>query len=418
MSPVRRTCLLVLSTIVASCSPPDVGSGTTFSDSAGVTLAVAEAPSWLPGEGWMVAEEPTLQIGALEGPEEYQFTQVVGAVRQSNGQVLVADRGTSEIKVFSPDGVFLRRFGRPGEGPGEFRRLAFVGVMQGDSLATFDSSLRRVQVFDPEGGHARTFLVESMVETAMPDKVIDIVDGVEMAIRYIDFGDEIPNGIARWPRELVVTMDLRSGRLDSIKDVPGSEAYVEARPNGGYSHGRYVFGKGNEFSAEAGRIAIISTEEFAVEVLGSDGSPGLIIRRAMEKEPTTPEHQKRYADGVIGILFPADGDSSPEDAENYRRSLLNTPTSPTVPLLRSVKLDAEGNVWVESYFHPGEDPPPYQVFRADGTWLGEVAFPPGFDRGFIPYQAPSFQIGADFVLGVWKDELDVQYVRLYELNKG
>jgi hypothetical protein len=28
------------------------------------------------------------------------------------------------------------------------------------------------------------------------------------------------------------------------------------------------------------------------------------------------------------------------------------------------------------------------------------------------------QIGGDFVLGVWRDELDVEYVRLYQLIKN
>ncbi len=29
----------------------------------------------------------------------------------------------------------------------------------------------------------------------------------------------------------------------------------------------------------------------------------------------------------------------------------------------------------------------------------------------------SEQVGSDFVLGVWRDELDVEHVRLYELAK-
>jgi hypothetical protein len=40
--------------------------------------------------------------------------------------------------------------------------------------------------------------------------------------------------------------------------------------------------------------------------------------------------------------------------------------------------------------------------------LGSVALP---DR-FRPTQ-----IGSDFVLGVWSDDLDVQHVRMYRLDK-
>ena len=48
------------------------------------------------------------------------------------------------------------------------------------------------------------------------------------------------------------------------------------------------------------------------------------------------------------------------------------------------------------------------VFDSIGTLLGEVEAPLGFE----PYH-----IGDDFLLGTWRDELDVEYVRLYSLHK-
>ena len=52
--------------LLAACGPSERGPGTTFSDSAGVTLATAETPAWGPGEGWRVADEPTGEIGVWE----------------------------------------------------------------------------------------------------------------------------------------------------------------------------------------------------------------------------------------------------------------------------------------------------------------------------------------------------------------
>jgi hypothetical protein len=93
------------------------------------------------------------------------------------------------------------------------------------------------------------------------------------------------------------------------------------------------------------------------------------------------------------------------------------PALTTLPLLRSVQLDAEGNVWVERYHILGGEAKPFEVFASDGTWLGAVEMPKGFHRGYIAYQAPYYHIGSDFLLGVWQDELEVQYVRLYGLEK-
>ena len=47
--------------------------------------------------------------------------------------------------------------------------------------------------------------------------------------------------------------------------------------------------------------------------------------------------------------------------------------------------------------------------QSGGRWLGDIETPP---NGRV------WDIGNDYVLGVWQDELDVQQVRMYRLVKG
>jgi hypothetical protein len=49
------------------------------------------------------------------------------------------------------------------------------------------------------------------------------------------------------------------------------------------------------------------------------------------------------------------------------------------------------------------------VFDPDGRMLGQVVLPSGLDVK---------QIGDDFVLAVWRDEYEVEHVRMYELRKS
>jgi hypothetical protein len=57
---------------------------------------------------------------------------------------------------------------------------------------------------------------------------------------------------------------------------------------------------------------------------------------------------------------------------------------------------------------PGDVPEVYSVIDAAGRWLGEVDVPADFVvRG----------VYRNRVLGVWKDELDVEHVRVYRLLK-
>jgi len=60
-----------------------------------------------------------LEIGKLDGEDPYLFSSIGDIVADEGGRVIVTDRGTSEIRVFEPDGGFAFHFGGPGEGPGE-----------------------------------------------------------------------------------------------------------------------------------------------------------------------------------------------------------------------------------------------------------------------------------------------------------
>ncbi len=50
-----------------------------------------------------------------------------------------------------------------------------------------------------------------------------------------------------------------------------------------------------------------------------------------------------------------------------------------LPAYRSLEIDHEGNIWVEDYRRTAEDEW-YQVFSAEGVWLGEVRVPTGRSR--------------------------------------
>lgn len=60
-----------------------------------------------------------LEIGRMDGEDPYLFSDIGDVVVDDGGRVIVADRRTSEIRVFEPNGDFAFLFGGPGEGPGE-----------------------------------------------------------------------------------------------------------------------------------------------------------------------------------------------------------------------------------------------------------------------------------------------------------
>jgi hypothetical protein len=78
------------------------------------------------------------------------------------------------------------------------------------------------------------------------------------------------------------------------------------------------------------------------------------------------------------------------------------------PAYTDLRVDPEGNLWVQRFLRPGDDRNLWTVFAADGAMLGDIE---------IPTDLEITEIGADYVLGVSTDEMDVERVRLHRLLK-
>jgi len=77
----------------------------------------------------------------------------------------------------------------------------------------------------------------------------------------------------------------------------------------------------------------------------------------------------------------------------------------------ALRVDATGAVWLRTGRHlpPTDASPEWTVFSHAGVLLGTFTLPDRFEP---------FQFGGDYVLGVWRDELDVEFVRVYGLERS
>jgi hypothetical protein len=101
--------------------------------------------------------------GASDDARGFFDLQVLDA-----GSVLAVPIHVHEVWITDFKGNILKRIGRDGEGPGEFRRpwSAFVGP--GDSISIYDRQLARVSLFTLDGTFHRSFRVPAGVNTLLP----------------------------------------------------------------------------------------------------------------------------------------------------------------------------------------------------------------------------------------------------------
>jgi hypothetical protein len=111
----------------------------------------------------------------------------------------------------------------------------------------------------------------------------------------------------------------------------------------------------------------------------------------------------------------------PENVEPFvEETLEREPMADHLPAFEEVLVSRDGYLWVQEQFPLAEQTPEtwergypegrssWSVFGPNGRWLGTV---------LMPEALRVTEIGSDYVLGVWKDELDVSFVRLHRIVK-
>jgi len=394
----RVIALTALTALTAACGDAGGGPAASVRDSAGVT--VVENPAALARRPlWSVAPEPLVEIGTIEGEDAYQLSEVGGARRLSDGRILVVNGGTQELRYFDATGAHLATVGRKGGGPGEFEGLGLAVVGPGDTVAAYDWNLRRLSYFAPDGRFVRS--VPWRFEGGFPLPIAPLPDGAWLANRGFVFRPG-PSGSDVIRDTLPFLVFDSTGTLrDSIGRFPQFEFYVVSEEHSAYASS-LPFGRATEVAVWNDRFYAGHNERYEIIRYTLEAVPELILRLVHSPVAVTAED--------VAVLKAERLENADERwRPRTERMFQDMPLPSTFPAFADLIVDAQGNLWVLDYTRPGDEARSWTVFSADGRALGSVATPPG---------VRVLEIGRDHLLGVWQDDLDVQYVRLYRLDRS
>jgi hypothetical protein len=391
---------------LAACGGDAAAAGPTVRDSAGIRIVRNDVPAWKDGEGWSVADEAAVDIGVVDGEAAYQLDGVSGVARLSDGRIVVADGGSRQLRFFSAEGRHLASAGRDGGGPGEFQQLSWVGVSAGDSVLAWDAEGARLSVFDSTGRFVRAFKPAGLhmhpgVEGFLGAGALLMTPGWDPMTVLRDEGEYRETAV--WMRA-----PLDGGAPRELSRRPGQERFF-GKDGEMFTSEPVVFGRGVFVAGATDGFYAGDSDRYEVEHHGPDGALRRLIRRAHVPRPVTGADVEAYfaARGGMKVSgMPAAERARWEAAQRARRDRL--PRRATLPAFAQLLVDGKGNLWVRDPQPRREEAHAWSVFDPEGRWLGTVRTPAGFDVK---------QIGADWILGTAKDELDVEHVRVYRIQK-
>jgi len=376
-------------------------------------LAVACADS---GQGdnaeqaadWSVDYRPTVAIGGADEREDYQLFRVSGATRLTDGRVVVANGGTSELRYYSPDGQHLETAGGEGEGPGELRGVMQIVALPGDTLLVL-SFRPGLSWYDPDGEFVRSTRVDFWSVGGVECRIGEgnwhvLEDGSLLTLLEDNFyGSECPpTPPSPWRQSgLIGRTDLVSGVFDTLAIMPATE-----RNSPNYR----VFGESLLMTWGGGAVYATDTGSEEILRLGLSGDTLAIWRTPFDAKPVLDEAKTQ---SIREFERP---DGSVERGNEYLYPDF-------YPRVGRLLLARTGDLWVMAYptvteptsswrlarasaFLVDQEGAEWRVLGQNGEVVSELRTPPGF----FP-----LEVGEDYVLGLSRDELDLETVSVHAL---
>ena len=385
---------MVVWPVLQACTAPDRDDSFTIRrDRADVQIVESLRPAWGDSAAWHIDPEPLLDLAESGTGDPHNFYSVRGVKRLPNGSLVVANRGSAEIRKFSSDGSFIGSAGGSGEGPGEFSNLQRI-ELAGDSILGLDWD-GTISVFGPD-----LELIRTIWPNRQADEVRYLGDGVIVTEVWVPDWDAL--GLVRFPAVLLL-FDLEGVGGDTVGWTPGSEEYsnefLSAAP---------LFGKASVLDTHGDRIFVGSSDHMQIEEINTSGDTVRILRIPGFPLDLTTAQVQAERNARLDIPLPQGVASLPP---YFVEAIEDMPSPETRPAYRDMLVDPTGAVWLRPFvgFSEQGEPEKWLVLGPDGTWLGSVEIPEDFRV---------MEIRVDEVLGVWTDELDVQHPQVLKLSRS
>lgn len=376
---VRAVCLSLLMVTASGCE-----------------RTVESAPDATPLASWNLAPSPEVVLGAVTGPEEILFTRLSGGEVLPDGRIALADAGSQEIRVFEPSGALSWQVGGEGDGPGEFRRLAWIRLFR-DKLAALDLGTVRLSFFSLDGQHLRTERL-NLQNAPFPSRVLSALpDGrVFLELRTGPQARSAPPEFEIHSEPFLVTLRGPRGE-DTLGIFPGPEIFTAVK-------GDYLWPDLLPF----GRKRLLQPGDSCL-VLGFGNENRLYVihsRGAIDTIPSaTPERpltEEAYARARKDFLEGEEGIS----LDLMTMGFEGAPRPDLMPPYDKIRIDSDGLIWLRQY-DPGRNAHAWFVQDFSGRGIATIQ---------IPDSLTVMDVAGSRVLTRSTDFLGVQRVQLWRLQ--
>jgi hypothetical protein len=407
---MRRTLMWIPALLFTAACGGEAGGAAdwagTVEDSAGVQLVKNTlTPLWGESDAWIL--EDVMTIGEAAGDPDYQFGQIAGIVVTTDGRIVLVDQQAQHLKVFGPDGSYERTIGQAGSGPGEFGPgVGPVLIGRGDTLIVPDLGNQRVNTLLSDGSEPASFLMT--FDQGIPARW-DMTDSGDLVYQLRSLN--LPNTEQRDTLDLIVTASYAGEVIDTLMTPKRGESFTfgeDGQPK------RMVFSPEPVWALlEGNGLCFAVNDVFRLNMYDAIGDLNQVVTLPVERKPVTDADIDFFMQTVERLM--TEQGVPPEQMEIIKDTFN---FAEFFPAFLQMMPGPSGSLWVQRVQEPTgmteeerESWNPlldlgasnWDILDGEGRYLGVLDMPHRF-------QPVTFE--GDLVYGIWRDEFDVQYVRV------
>ena len=348
-----------------------------------------------------IADQPLVRIGMLDGPLEYIFGDVTGAVRLGDGSIVVADEQSYNVRRYDANGRHLWTSGREGDGPGEYRGLRLLRNCPGATITVFDWVQDRITELDAEGDVVDTRRLNSIGVNPYGEPGCS-ADG---RLVFTPWPEDRRSVLERtvgeqWRWRVSLRYALHDSVTTLRSGIPGAERTRFSEPNSGPSY----WGRTMVFATVDTGVWYGTADDYELAHLDWTGRVTRTARWTGPDLTVTDDRVDRYRDAFLAM----DLYSDPEGRRRFEREVwprTREHLPERFPAYEALLALRDGGVWIRTHRWRarGEE---LHLLDRDGTWLRRLTMPVG---------SVLLDAGPDWVLVRQRNEFDVPTVALYDL---
>jgi hypothetical protein len=324
-----------------------------------------------PREGRQIFElEEELNIGVIEGDENYLLSAPQDIKVAENGDIFVLEWMDARLLVFDKDGKYVRTAAHKGRGPGEFDTPAYFDFTSNGNLILLDARNRQVSILDQSGAYVGGFKLEGFCS----DMKVDGEDRLYFAhttmpeVNVLDVAQIIERKVDLFRTEL-------DGQMLHDYGIFRGNKISYTRTKEGSMSGSSPYAHTTAWTVEReGKLYAGYNENYQLSVYDTDGD--LLFK--FGRDFTLIKYLK-YKGGANPEYWPA--------------------------FSQTMFFDDEGNLWLWHYTGTEEEKGyEYDMFSPAGIYLKQI---------IVPHRI--FRIKDGKVYSIIRDEEDYRFVKRYRM---